>query len=833
MKMTYPTFLKYFIIIFFFLNTLLFSSSTLNKQERKWIENNEVKVGVTDLYPLTYINKDKDRDGFASDILQLIINKYNIKTKTLVVHQGTLFSNFKTGKIDVIPLISQAKLKSSFGLYSSPLLQIKKILFVKKEENDIQSIDDLKNKKVAIIQEEGKILKKNSNNASFKIIQTKNMQDSVQLLLEGKVNAIMASPIIIQTYLEDNLIIGLKAMPLIIFEPSNLYFFTNKNNPILHTILEKGLNSLTVKEKKELFDKWFLRDLANLPLKLNNEELLHLQNKKRINMCADPDWMPYEKILNHKHIGMVADYMKIFEKRIGIPIKLIETKNWTQSLEYMKNKTCDILSLAMVTKNRQEYMNFTKEYITAPLVLVTKKNITFISDLRALKHKKIGVQKDFAYNEKLRRLYPEMNIVDVEHLHTGLQKVEKGELFGQVSTHLNVAYAFQKDFFGSLQISGKFDESWKLSIGVRNDDLILFNIFEKVIDSISDETRQKIINNWVSIKYEQGFDYKLFWKILAFFVFIWLLITYTYIMQRKYINKLTKVKEEIEVLNNTLERKVELRTKELKLSNKKLKLKTLELEDLNNTLDARIKEEINTRKKQEQLLIQQSKLAEMGEMISMIAHQWRQPLSALSTLFQNVHLRYSLNKLNKEYLDKQLLLSNALTGKMSKTIDDFRNFFQPNKEKVEFSIQTAIKQTIFLIDDSFKSNSIKINNTDSQDILIYGFESELSQVLLNIITNSKDAFLETKINKPNININTKIKDNSVQIFISDNAGGIEEEILDRIFEPYFSTKESYNGTGLGLYMSKMIIEQNMHGKLSVQNIKNGVEFSIYIPINKN
>ena len=304
-------------------------------------------------------------------------------------------------------------------------------------------------------------------------------------------------------------------------------------------------------------------------------------------------------------------------------------------------------------------------------------------------------------------------------------------------------------------------------------------------------------------------------------------------MQRKYINKLTKVKEEIEVLNNTLERKVELRTKELKLSNKKLKLKTLELEDLNNTLDARIKEEINTRKKQEQLLIQQSKLAEMGEMISMIAHQWRQPLSALSTLFQNVHLRYSLNKLNKEYLDKQLLLSNALTGKMSKTIDDFRNFFQPNKEKVEFSIQTAIKQTIFLIDDSFKSNSIKINNTDSQDILIYGFESELSQVLLNIITNSKDAFLETKINKPNININTKIKDNSVQIFISDNAGGIEEEILDRIFEPYFSTKESYNGTGLGLYMSKMIIEQNMHGKLSVQNIKNGVEFSIYIPINKN
>ena len=134
-----------------------------------------------------------------------------------------------------------------------------------------------------------------------------------------------------------------------------------------------------------------------------------------------------------------------------------------------------------------------------------------------------------------------MNVVDVDHLHTGLQKVERGELFGQVTTHLNVAYAFQKEFFGSLQISGKFDESWKLSVGVRNDDLVLFNIFEKVINSITDETRQKIINNWVSIKYEEGFNYELFWKILAFFIFVLLLITYIYIMQRKYISNLTKV----------------------------------------------------------------------------------------------------------------------------------------------------------------------------------------------------------------------------------------------------------------------------------------------------
>ncbi len=402
----------------------------------------------------------------------------------------------------------------------------------------------------------------------------------------------------------------------------------------------------------------------------------------------------------------------------------------------------------MDTPKRREYMNFTKPYITTPLVLVTKRTVAFISDLKTLKNKKIGIQKDFAYNDIIRENYPNIQVIDQKHLRDGLKKVERGELFGQVTTHLNVAYAFQEEFYGSLQISGKFDDEWKLSVGVRNDDPVLLSIFEKLVSSISDETTQKIMNHWVSIKFEKVFDYQLFWKILVFFVFVLSVILYTYFLQRKYIRKLTRVKDEIQMLNSTLEKKVQSRTSELELSNKKLKDKTHELEDLNNTLDIKIKKEIDNRKKQEQLLIQQSKLAEMGEMISMIAHQWRQPLSALSTIIQNIHLRYSLEKLDQEYLDKQMQLSNALTDKMSKTIDDFRNFFEPNKEKKPFSIKDAIQKTIFLIDDSFKSNSIKIEYQILDDVIMYGFESELSQVLLNILTNSKDAFFRKRYSKP-------------------------------------------------------------------------------------
>lgn len=221
----------------------------------------------------------------------------------------------------------------------------------------------------------------------------------------------------------------------------------------------------------------------------------------------------------------------------------------------------------------------------------------------------------------------------------------------------------------------------------------------------------------------------------------------------------------------------------------------------------------------------------MGEMISMIAHQWRQPLSALGTIIQNIHLRYSLGKLDQEYVEKQRLLSNSLTEKMSATIDDFRNFFKPNKEKKDFSIKNTIDKTIFLIDDSFKSHSIKIEHYIVDDVIVNGFENELSQVLLNILTNSKDAFIEKKINDPLITLKTKQIQTHIKILISDNAGGISQSVINKIFEPYFTTKDTHNGTGLGLYMSKIIIEQNMKGELKVKNINNGVEFSIYIPIN--
>ncbi len=258
-----------------------------------------------------------------------------------------------------------------------------------------------------------------------------------------------------------------------------------------------------------------------------------------------------------------------------------------------------------------------------------------------------------------------------------------------------------------------------------------------------------------------------------------------------------------------------------------LKLSIDRYKDLNTTLDHRVKEEIEKNRHKEQLLMQQSKMASMGEMIGNIAHQWRQPLNALSLTIQKIQLLEQHDKLDKEQIDKITKKSSHLVEKMSQTIDDFMGFFRQNKEVLEFSVQDTIDETITVLEASLNNNFIKLDIINNENnIKINSYKGEFSQVLLNILSNAKDALLEKQISNPHITIDISKVDEYVIIKIQDNGGGIPEDIINRIFEPYFTTKEQGKGTGIGLYMSKIIIEKNMKGDLLVENIDDGVCFTI-------
>lgn len=247
-----------------------------------------------------------------------------------------------------------------------------------------------------------------------------------------------------------------------------------------------------------------------------------------------------------------------------------------------------------------------------------------------------------------------------------------------------------------------------------------------------------------------------------------------------------------------------------------------------DNLEFKIQEEINKRLEQEQILIQQSKLASMGEMIGNIAHQWRQPLAQISAIHMNMKVTYDFDKFTKEYMESKIKEANKLTAYMSQTISDFQNFFKPQGEKEVFSIEKACRDAYFILESSLKAHGIEVIFHITQDVTINGYKTEYSQVILNLLSNAKDILIERQIKNPKIELEIKDGNHFALVKIKDNAGGVDTSIIDKIFEPYFTTRHQTQGTGIGLYMSKNIIERNMHGYINVVNVEDGALFTVKV-----
>jgi signal transduction histidine kinase len=250
------------------------------------------------------------------------------------------------------------------------------------------------------------------------------------------------------------------------------------------------------------------------------------------------------------------------------------------------------------------------------------------------------------------------------------------------------------------------------------------------------------------------------------------------------------------------------------------------LESLNRTLENRIKEEVAKNRQKDHILIQQSRLAAMGEMIASIGHQWRQPLNSLSLLIQDVREAQEFGEINDQYIDRFTKESMMQIKHMSQTINDFRKFYRPNKEKGPFSIADSIEDALSIFSSSLKNHDIQVKFEYRGRHMAYGFQNEYSQVVLNILTNARDAFVFKTIPNRKMIIRIEEDDQFLTAYFTDNAGGIEPALLTKVFDPYFTTRN--HGTGLGLYMTKMILE-NMNGNVKVVNTGDGAEFALYVP----
>jgi PAS domain S-box-containing protein len=292
-----------------------------------------------------------------------------------------------------------------------------------------------------------------------------------------------------------------------------------------------------------------------------------------------------------------------------------------------------------------------------------------------------------------------------------------------------------------------------------------------------------------------------------------------------------RAKEELQQANALLSQRVVERTAELTETIRKLQEEIKERIRVAQALQDEIAQRLNVQaelRDKELMLLHQGRLAAMGDMIGYIAHQWRQPLNLLNLITQELSMTWKKGEFTPEYLEKSVRKMRETIGHMSQTIGDFSNFFRPATEQSDFRIMEAVEKTLSLLEPNLKAQQIRTEVVAPCDPVLHGFPNELCQVFLNIMINARDALVSRRVPDPAIVIEVRSEGGRTLVTITDNAGGIPEEILDRIFEPYFSTKPPDQGTGVGLFMSRTIIEKNMGGTLSARNVPGGAQFRIEI-----
>jgi len=268
---------------------------------------------------------------------------------------------------------------------------------------------------------------------------------------------------------------------------------------------------------------------------------------------------------------------------------------------------------------------------------------------------------------------------------------------------------------------------------------------------------------------------------------------------------------ELKAFNDTLQERVEEKTRELK--------------EINESLQERVALAVNEMRQKDDMMLKQSRHAALGEMIGNIAHQWRQPINTLSILLYGIKDEYDHDELDKAQMERHYQKGLDVIQRMSQTIDDFRNFFKPDKKRVAFSVGDIYHTALGIVGVSLERANIKLHEQIQTNEPIHGYPNEFAQVIINILNNAKDAFEDNKETKERqIIIRAYHSDEQLHVEIADNAGGIDSAVLERIFDPYFSTKAEGKGTGIGLYMSKMIIERSMNGRLDAYNEADGAVF---------
>ena len=686
-------------------------------------------------------------------------------------------------------------------------------------------------------------------------------------------------------------------------------------------------NLMGLTKDKIDIDKFVYKPIYKIDT-LTIDETKYIKKNNIIKMCNNQNAEPLEFAFNGNQSdmrGISIDTLKLIEKQLDIKFVNIPTKNWKESQQFLKDKKCDILPSATKNQKRAKYANFTKSYLEFPLAILMQKDKGFVPNLESLLNKKMVMREGSGMIKTLHNKYPNLEIIETKNPKDSLQYLREGKADFTIDIIPIASNIMSKYLIEDIHIAGYTNMIHKLSIAVRNDNILLLNILNKSLDKITQNQHNLIYKKWVTpIVKENVVDYTLLLQVL-FIVFLLILAMVSKHFTLKKLN--LKLKQEVEKktkdlqdINKNLEILVDKKTKKLLQSEETFRIlfdtapifmdsfdkdgkcvlwnKECQkvfgwtIDDINNSsnplelfypdpiiqkkaIDTIINEpenvfrqwnplnnkgeilttmwahiylpngeiinigyDITQIKQKEKLFIQQSKLASMGEMIGNIAHQWRQPLSVISTASSGMQIQKEHNMLTDENFEETCNAINKNAQFLSKTIDNFRDYVQGDLDVINFSLNEKNNNFLELVDTNIKKYDIDVILDIDNNLNIKGYPNQLIECFIIIFDNAKDALVQNnKQNNRYIFIKQEIVENNIIITFKDNGGGIDDEIIHKIFEPYFTTKHQAQGTGLGLNICYNSIVNSMHGSIDIKNIdylyneeqQRGAKFTITIP----
>jgi len=527
-----------------------------------------------------------------------------------------------------------------------------------------------------------------------------------------------------------------------------------------------------------LFFTFFIYGFSNhLDMKLSSEEQAYFDTLKSIKICVKENYHPIEFIENDKIAGVTGAYLDLITKKTDLTFEPIITNTQEELLENIKNNRCSVVSTIQRNEETKDFLKFTSTYLSESLVVLRKAvNNDHLVDLYSLNNSMAVIKDNFAV-EALRKSDNIFKITQEDSIYAVLDKIRKNEIYGLIDTQSVVAYNVKKRSFDDISVSQKIPFMVHYSMGVDKKEALLYSILQKTVLSIEPDKIQEFYASYLTKESKKEQLYETIVKLLFFLLSLILILIY---------------------------------------------------------LGLYFKEENKKRLEKEVLQIRKNRLAQMGEMTDVIAHQWRQPLSAISSTANNLIFKLLADQqIDKKLFLKEIELIESYTQHLSLTINDFRSFLDNQKELETVNINELLESVIEIAKRSFVNANILLKIQSNREITIEAYRSELKQVFLSLLQNAQDAIEEKEIQESLITIRVYFNDHDLVIKVSDNAGGIPNNIKEKIFEPNFTTKVKKGGTGVGLYISKSIIESHLEGKIIVKNEDKGASFFIILPMLRN